>query len=69
MSDRDTTTDTEATATAVLLLGILSIIFGPLLAIWAWNTLFGSLLLIPYTLETWCAIVIVKGLLQIKVSR
>jgi hypothetical protein len=53
----------------MLLLGILSIIFGPLLAIWAWNTLFGSLLLIPYTLETWCAIVIVKGLLQIKVSR
>lgn len=36
---------------------ILLAIFGPLLTIWALNTLF-PVLAIPYTLDTWAAIVL-----------
>ena len=32
------------------------VIIGPLLSIWSWNTLFGSLHAIPYSLETWAAV-------------
>ena len=40
---------------------VLIIIVGPLLAIWALNTLFPALA-IPYTLETWFAVVLLSGL-------
>ena len=36
---------------------ILLLIFGPLLTIWSLNTLFPALA-IPYTMETWAAIVL-----------
>jgi hypothetical protein len=34
------------------------ILAGPVLVIWAWNTLFGSMLLIPFTIWTWLAVLI-----------
>jgi len=43
---------------AMLIVLILVIIFGPLLFIWALNTLFPALA-IPYTIETWSAVVII----------
>lgn len=45
----------------VLILAI--IIAGPLLSIWALNTLFPALA-IPYTLETWAAAGLLGGALQ-----
>ena len=44
------------------------IVFGPLLSIWALNTLF-PVLAIPYTIETWAAVILIKGLLTVQVSR
>jgi len=41
----------------VVALVILLLIFGPLLTIWSLNTLFPALA-IPYTMETWAAIVL-----------
>ena len=40
---------------------VLIIIVGPLLGIWALNTLFPALA-IPYTLETWFAVFLLSGL-------
>ena len=40
---------------------VLIIIAGPLLGIWALNTLFPALA-IPYTIETWFAVVLLSGL-------
>ena len=42
----------------VIALVAVLIIAGPVLVIWAWNTLFGSMLLIPYTIWTWLAVLI-----------
>jgi len=44
---------------AIGVLIILLIVFGPFLTIWAINTLFG--LVIPYTLKTWAASLILTG--------
>jgi hypothetical protein len=43
----------------VLLLIVAAIIFGPLLTIWAINTLFGTQ--IPFTLSTWFAALLLGG--------
>lgn len=40
---------------------------GPLLTLWALNTLF-PVLAIPYTLETWAATVLLVGALKAKVT-
>lgn len=53
---------------AVVLLVIFLIIIGPLLVIWSWNTLFGAAYLIPYTLETWCAIVLLGTFFRANVT-
>lgn len=49
--------------TIVVLLSIalmvVLVVAGPVLVIWAWNTLFGSLYLIPYTIWTWLAVLII----------
>ena len=37
---------------------ILLVVIGPIVTIWAWNTLFGSLLNIPTTFDTWLAVAI-----------
>ena len=41
---------------------------GPLLTIWAMNTLF-PVLAIPYSIETWAAIILIKGLLTVQVTK
>jgi hypothetical protein len=40
---------------------VLIVIAGPLLGIWALNTLFPALA-IPYSIETWFAVVLLSGL-------
>jgi hypothetical protein len=45
----------------VLLMAVIAV--GPLLSIWALNTLFPALA-IPYTLETWAAMALVGGVFQ-----
>ena len=46
-----------------LVLIVIIVIFGPLLSIWALNTLF-PVLAIPYTLETWAAMLLVGGIFR-----
>jgi hypothetical protein len=46
---------------------ILIIAVGPLLTIWAVNTLFPTVA-IPYTLETWFAVVVLGAFMRSKVS-
>jgi hypothetical protein len=38
---------------------IVLVVAGPILVIWSWNTLFGSLYAIPYTVWTWLAVLII----------
>jgi hypothetical protein len=38
---------------------IVLVVAGPLLVLWSWNTLFGSLYAIPYTIWTWLAVLII----------
>lgn len=44
----------------LFILAILLIVYGPLISIWALNTLFG--LAIPYTLKTWFASLWIAGI-------
>lgn len=50
-----------------ILLLILTVVFllaiGPILVIWSLNTLF-PVLAVPYTLETWAAVVLLGGALR-----
>jgi hypothetical protein len=46
-----------------LVLLVIVLIVGPLLSIWALNTLF-PVLAIPYTLETWAAMLLVGGMFR-----
>ncbi len=48
----------------ILLVGLA--VVGPLLVIWALNTLFPTLL-IPYTFETWSAVVLLHAFLNLAV--
>lgn len=54
-----------------LILALAFIVFviaiGPILTIWAVNTLFPTLA-IPYTLETWFAVVVLGAFMRTKVS-
>lgn len=45
---------------------LLLVIVGPLLSIWAWNTLFGSLHAISYSLETWFAVAVLFNAVKYK---
>ena len=51
----------------VILLLVLIIIFGPLLVIWALNTLF-PLLAIPYTFWTWLAVQVIAWSIKSNVT-
>ena len=55
-----------------IVLIIALVIAGPILVIWSMNTLFPSLV-IPYTLETWGAIMLlggwISGLMNTKISK
>lgn len=42
------------------------VIVGPLLSIWAWNTLFGSLHAISYSIETWFAVALLFNAVKYK---
>jgi hypothetical protein len=44
------------------------IILGPFATIWAMNTLFPALA-IPYNLDTWCAVILLKGFAITTISR
>ena len=46
-----------------LVLVVIVIIAGPLLSIWSLNTLF-PVLAIPYTFETWLAVMLVGGMFR-----
>lgn len=46
-----------------LVLIVIVIIVGPLLSIWSLNTLF-PVLAIPYTFETWLAVMLVGGMFR-----
>jgi hypothetical protein len=46
---------------------IVIVAIGPLATIWSFNTLFPSLN-IPYTIETWIAVVIIGAFIRAKVS-
>ena len=52
----------------VIALIIFLLAIGPFLVIWSWNVLFGVALLIPYTLETWAAIVLLGAFLRANVT-
>lgn len=40
------------------------IAIGPLAVLWAWNTLFGTLLMIEYTFSTWLATAVIMAALS-----
>lgn len=50
-----------------LVLIVIIVIVGPLLSIWALNTLF-PVLAIPYTLKTWAAMALIGGLFRSSLS-
>ncbi len=52
----------------IVVLVIFLLIIGPFLVIWSWNTLFGAALMIPYALETWCAVVLLGAFLRANVT-
>jgi len=51
-----------------LVLIVIIIIVGPLLSIWSLNTLFPALA-IPYTIQTWAAVMLVGGMFRGSFSR
>jgi hypothetical protein len=59
--------DKLVAAGAMILVIIALVILGPLITIWALNTLF-PVLAIPYTLETWFAVVVVASLFKTKIE-
>jgi hypothetical protein len=55
------------TALVILILLIVAVVAGPLATIWALNTLF-PVLAIPYTIETWLAVIVMGGLFKANVT-
>ena len=51
-----------------LILVVIVLIVGPLLSIWALNTLF-PVLAIPYTIQTWAAMLLFGGMFRGSFSR
>lgn len=47
----------------IIVIAVLLVIFGPFATIWSLNTLF-PVLAIPYTFDTWLAIVVVASLFK-----
>jgi hypothetical protein len=50
-------------ALIIIALVVLLVVFGPFATIWAMNTLFPALV-IPYTFETWVAVVLLSSVLK-----
>jgi hypothetical protein len=61
------TTKDIITIVAVLAFAVLAVIFGPLLTLWALNTLF-PVLAIPYNFYSWLAVVLLNLTLRSSVS-
>ena len=63
-------TTVEVFMNVIVIIGlvVLAVVFGPLLSIWALNALF-PLLAIPYTWETWLAVILLKGLITFQVNK
>jgi len=53
--------------TALVLFVLFVLVAGPFLIIWSVNTLFPALV-IPYTIQTWFAIMILAGVFKTKVD-
>lgn len=51
----------------VILIAAAIIIFGPLVTIWALNTLF-PVLAIAYTFDTWCAVILLGAFFRANVT-
>jgi len=51
----------------IVALVLFLLIIGPFLVIWSTNTLFPTLA-IPYSLETWCAVVLLGAFLRANVT-
>ena len=51
----------------ILAIVVLAVVFGPICTIWAANTLF-PLLAIPYTFETWLAVILLGMFLRANVT-
>ena len=49
--------------TLLLIFVVVVVVFGPLLTIWSLNTLF-PVLVIPYSIETWLATVVIAGIFR-----
>jgi hypothetical protein len=47
---------------AALILAL--VLLGPLATIWAFNTLFGKVYLIPYAFDTWLAVLVMGAFLK-----
>jgi len=52
----------------VIVVVFVLIILGPLATLWALNTIFPALA-IPYNLDTWCAVIVLKGFAVATVTR
>jgi len=61
-------TSTFTTFMLLALLILALVILGPLLTIWALNTLF-PVLAIPYALDTWFAVIVVAGLFKTTIEQ
>jgi len=48
---------------------VLGIVFGPWVVIWAWNALFGSAVEIPYTFQTWLAVIVLGGFFRARLVK
>jgi hypothetical protein len=46
----------------LVLIGL--VVLGPWVVIWAWNTLFGAMHMIDYTIWTWLAVLIISAFLS-----
>lgn len=60
--------DTNIKIAALVLLILILLIAGPLITIWALNTLF-PILMIPYTFSTWLAMLVLTSSLFYKSSK
>jgi len=50
-----------------IMLAVAFLVLGPIFVIWALNTLF-PILAIPYSPETWCAVIVLAWFMRMKVS-
>ena len=52
----------------IIALVIFLLAIGPFLIVWSWNTLFGAVLMIPFNLETWAAVILLGAFLRANVT-